>query len=156
MELLKNETSQMWRLVISQLEKAKLTFLNSDVELALEIVSMERRVNAFELKIESNCENYIALYNPVAVDLRLVLSIMKICITLERIGDFAAGIARHVVEGDCNSPDSSLVEDLEIEKMFDIVLNMLSDSFVAPEITTAEQRQTSFTNMMKVALGAEY
>ena len=32
----------------------------------------------------------------------------------------------------------------------------ISDSFVAPEITTAEQRQTSFTNMMKVALGAEY
>lgn len=32
----------------------------------------------------------------------------------------------------------------------------ISDSFVSPEITTAEQRQTSFTNMMKVALGAEY
>ena len=32
----------------------------------------------------------------------------------------------------------------------------ISDSFVAPEITTAEQRQTSFTNMIKVALGAEY
>ena len=33
---------------------------------------------------------------------------------------------------------------------------MNSSSFVSPEITTAEQRQTSFTNMMKVALGAEY
>lgn len=32
----------------------------------------------------------------------------------------------------------------------------ISDSFVSPEMTTAEQRQTSFTNMMKVALGAEY
>ena len=32
----------------------------------------------------------------------------------------------------------------------------ISDSFVSPEITTAEQRQNSFTNMMKVALGAEY
>ena len=32
----------------------------------------------------------------------------------------------------------------------------ISDSFVAPDSTTAEQRQTSFTNMMKVALGAEY
>ena len=36
------------------------------------------------------------------------------------------------------------------------VLGKNSDSFVSPEITTAEQRQTSFTNMMKVALGAEY
>ena len=32
----------------------------------------------------------------------------------------------------------------------------ISDSFVSPEITTAEQRQKSFTDMMKVALGAEY
>ncbi|KXK39961.1 MAG: phosphate transport system regulatory protein PhoU [Bacteroidetes bacterium OLB9] len=111
-QLLKDEINQMWKLVISQLEKTKRAFLNNDVELALEVVSLEKRVDAFELKIESNCENYIALYSPVAIDLRLVLSIMKISITLERIADYAAGVARHILDKDCNHlekrPDRSV------------------------------------------------
>lgn len=130
---LKEETQQMWRLVISQLEKAKQALLDSDVALALEVVSREKRVDAFELKIDSDCENYIALYNPVAIDLRLCLSLIKISNTLERIGDFAAGIARHVIDGDCNNIEVELLEDLELESMLDIVLGMLSDSFAALE-----------------------
>ena len=132
MQALKEETSQMWKLVISQLEKAKQAYLNSDVELAREIVSREKRVDAFELKIDSDCENYIALYSPVAVDLRLTLSIIKLCSSLERIADFAKGIARHVIDDGC-SLDQQLIEELQIEKMFDVILSMLSDGFVALE-----------------------
>ena len=84
-QFLKDEINEMWRLVISQVEKAKKSLLNNDVELALEIISLEKRVDAFELKIDSNCEHYIALYSPVAIDLRLVLSIMKISITLNEL-----------------------------------------------------------------------
>lgn len=131
MQLLKDELHQMWKLVISQLEKAKSAFLNNDIELALEIASLEKRVNAFELKIESNCENYIALYSPVAIDLRLILSIMKISITLERIADYAHGIARHIIDRDCGNIDKMLIEELELEKMFDILLQMMADSYIA-------------------------
>jgi len=130
---LKEEVNEMWKLVLSQLEKARQSFLNSDVELAREIVSREKRVDAFELRIESDCENYIALFSPVAVDLRLVLSLLKISITLERIGDFAEGVARHVIDEDCNHLDQALIEELQIEKMFDTIISMLSDSFVALE-----------------------
>jgi phosphate transport system protein len=133
LQALKEEVSQMWKLVLSQLEKAKQAFLNGDVELAREIVSREKRVDAFELKIDSDCENYIALYSPVAIDLRLVLSLIKISITLERIGDFAEGISRHVIDEDCNQLDAQLLEELQLEKMFDILIGMLSDSFVALE-----------------------
>lgn len=130
---LREEVNEMWRLVISQLEKAKQSFLNGDIEQALEIASREKHVDAFELKIDSDCENYIALYSPVAVDLRLILSLIKISNTLERIGDFAAGIARHVIDDDCNQVDAPLVENLQIEQMFDTVIGMLSDGFVAFE-----------------------
>jgi len=130
-QLLKDEINQMWRLVISQMEKAKQAFLNNDAELALEIISLEKRVNAFELKIESNCENYIALYSPVAIDLRLVLSIMKISIALQRIADYADGIAHHVIDRDCDSLDHKVIEELELERMFDILLNMMTDSYAA-------------------------
>jgi len=133
MQSLKEEINQMWKLVISQLEKARQSFLNNDIELAREIASREKRVDAFELKIDSDCENYIALYSPVAVDLRLILSVIKITNTLERIGDFAVGIARHVIDNDCNQVETALIENLQIEKMFDILINMLSDGFVALE-----------------------
>ena len=131
--VLKEEVSEMWKLVLSQLEKAKQSYLNNDVEVAREIVSREKRVDAFELKIESDCENYIALYSPVAIDLRLVLSLIKISITLERIGDFAESVARHVIGEECEQLDSTLIEDLQIEKIFDTIISMLSDSFVALE-----------------------
>ncbi len=131
--MLKDEVSNMWQLVLSQLEKAKQAYLNDDVELAREVVSREKRVNTFELKIDSDCENYIALFAPVAIDLRLVLSLIKISSTLERIGDFAEGIARHVISDGCGSLTKALKEELKIEIMFDTVISMLSDSFVALE-----------------------
>ena len=131
MQILKDEINQMWKLVISQVEKAKRALLNNDVGLALEIISLEKRVDAYELKMDSNCEHYIALYNPVAIDLRLVLSIMKISITLERIADYAAGVARFVVENECHLFTTKMKEPLNLEKMFDVLLNMLTDSLVS-------------------------
>ncbi|MDD4657366.1 MAG: phosphate signaling complex protein PhoU [Bacteroidales bacterium] len=130
---LKEEIIQMWKLVVSQLEKAKQSFINSDIETAIEIVTREKSVDAFELKIDSDCENYIALYSPVAVDLRLVLSLLKISNSLERIGDLAAGIARHVIEDECNNNSLELIENLQLEEMFDTLISMLSDGLVSLE-----------------------
>ncbi len=131
--VLKEEVSQMWYLVLSQLTKAKDALLTGDRELALEVLSREKRVDTFELKIESDCENYIALYAPVAVDLRLVLSLIKISATLERIGDFAEGIARFVVSEKGGGLPVDLAENLKIEVMLSTVISMLSDSLAALE-----------------------
>ncbi|MDR2691933.1 MAG: phosphate signaling complex protein PhoU [Dysgonamonadaceae bacterium] len=130
---LKEEVSEMWRLVLSQLEKVKQAFLSNDVELAREVASREKRVDSFELKIDADCENYIALYNPVAIDLRLVLSLIKISITLERIADFADGIAKYIIDESANPESGDLKEDLQVETIFDAVIEMLSDSYVALE-----------------------
>lgn len=127
--LLKEQINEMWRLVISQLEKAKDAFLNNDVELALEVISREKRVNVYDLKVDNDCENFIALYSPVAIDLRLVLSLIKISAALERIGDFAEGIARFVADKDCKELDDDLLEKLQMEKMFDIIIGMLYDCY---------------------------
>ncbi|MDR2499298.1 MAG: phosphate signaling complex protein PhoU [Tannerellaceae bacterium] len=131
LQALKDAVSQMWMLVMSQLEKSEQAFINNDMELAREVVSREKRVDAFELKIDSDCENYIALYAPVAIDLRLVLSLIKISITLERIGDFAEGIARHVIDADCATIEPEIMKELRCEDMFAILRSMLSDSFTA-------------------------
>ncbi|PKP21732.1 MAG: phosphate transport system regulatory protein PhoU [Bacteroidetes bacterium HGW-Bacteroidetes-20] len=127
--ILKDEVIEMWKFVISQLEKSKKALLFDDIELAREIISREKRVDLYELKIESDCENHIALYCPVAIDLRLVLSLIKITSSLERIGDFTEGIARHVVQENCSILTPQLVEDLKLENMFDLVIGMLTDTY---------------------------
>lgn len=130
MAALRKEVGEMWHLVLSQLEKAKQAYMAGDKDLAGEIINREKRVDAFDLKIDSDCENYIALFSPVAVDLRLALSLMKISGALERIGDFAEGIARHVISEQCRMPEE-MKSELRIEEMFDTVISMLSDSFAA-------------------------
>lgn len=122
---IKKSISEMWSLVQSQFENAKNALLSANTELAEVVLSREKRVNAFELKIDSDCENYIALYSPVAIDLRLVLSIIKINKTLERIGDFADAIARFVVEWNDQVADKALLELLKIENMMGCVEKML-------------------------------
>src|SRR6201996_6578203 len=90
----KKEVINMWNLVQSQLEKSRTAMFNFDRDLAREIVLKEKRVNAFELKIDRDCENIFALHCPVAVDLRFLLAALKINTNLERIGDIAAGVAK--------------------------------------------------------------
>src|SRR6202007_1137756 len=99
---LKKELGNMWMLVQSQLNKAKDAMVNFDKDLAREVLVKEKRVNSFELKIDRDCENILALHCPVAVDLRFLLATLKINTNLERIGDIAAGIAMYVVESSVN------------------------------------------------------
>ncbi|MEL5895784.1 phosphate signaling complex protein PhoU [Bacteroides sp. GD17] len=123
--LLKKEIDGMWTLVYNQLDRAGDAVLTLDRELAQQVLVCERRVNAFELKIDRDIEDVIALYNPVAIDLRFVLAMLKINTNLERLGDFAEGIARFVIN--CKEPalDAELVQKLRIEEMVSQVLSML-------------------------------
>lgn len=97
LSLLKKEVDDMWALVYNQMEKAINAVNTVDADLAQQVIVREKRVNAYELKIDSTIENIIALYSPVAVDLRFVLAMLKINSDLERLGDFAEGIAWFVI-----------------------------------------------------------
>ena len=123
--LLKKEIDEMWTLVYNQLERAGDSVLTSDRELAQQVRVCERRVNAFELKIDSDVEDIIALYNPVAIDLRFVLAMLKINNDLERLGDFAEGIARFTLHADEPVMDVELMERLRLKEMIAQVLSML-------------------------------
>jgi len=123
---LKEEAIEMFDLVSSQLTKAKEALKNNDKELAREVNFNERRVNALELKIDKDCENIFALFNPLAVDLRFVLAVLKINSNLERIGDIADGIARYVAETP-DSFDRELIATTQLTEMFDTAISMLND-----------------------------
>ena len=66
--LLHKEVDEMWTLVYNQLDRAGEAVLTLDKELARQVIVRERRVNASELKIDSDVEEVIALYNRVAVE----------------------------------------------------------------------------------------
>jgi phosphate transport system protein len=125
LEQLKKEILDMWTLVYNQLQRTGEAVLTLDKDVARQVILRERRVNAFELKIDSDVEDMIALYNPVAVQLRFVLAILKINSNLERIGDFAEGIARFVIDFKEPPLDPELVKELQISQMFEGVLAML-------------------------------
>ena len=123
--LLKKEIDEMWTLVYNQLDRAGEAVLTLDKELAQQVMVRERRVNAFELKIDSDVEDIIALYNPVAIDLRFVLAMLKINTNLERLGDFAEGIARFVIRSKESVLDAELLNRLRLAEMQAEVLSML-------------------------------
>jgi phosphate transport system protein len=130
LHLLKEDLIEMTRLVKIQLFKGRDALLNFDRDLAREILVNENRVNALELKIDSDCENIFALFNPVAVDLRFVLAALKINANLERIGDNAEGIARYVL--DVETPfNHAMLAEYRIPDMYATATSMLDDTLSA-------------------------
>jgi phosphate transport system protein len=131
LQQLKSQTINMWGMVLSQLEKTKEALANVDRDLAREVVLTEKRVNAFELKIDSDCEDIIALFAPVAIDLRFLLAVLKINMNLERTGDIAEGIAKFVVDIP-EDFDKELLEITRVIEMFEqgnLMVNEVMDAF---------------------------
>lgn len=127
---LKQSILEMMDLTKAQLEKAKIAFLEKDNALAQEIIHNEKRVNAMELSIDRDCENIFALFQPVATNLRFVISMLKINSDLERIADYAEGLAAYVI--DLEQPiHRSSIELTKVPEMFDITISMLSDIYIA-------------------------
>ncbi len=129
---LKSEMLEMFALVKSQLEKSKQSLIRLDKDLAREVLVHEKRVNGFELKVDRDCENIIALFNPLAIDLRFVLACLKINSNLERIGDIAEGICQFVLNIKLE-PEKSLLENTRMMEMFDTSIMVLDDTMQAFE-----------------------
>lgn len=116
----------MMELVEKQLTRSKESFANQDVGLAKEIHQIEARVDAQDLSIDKACEHIIALYNPVASDLRFVLASFKIVSHLERIGDHADKIARFVRKRQIKQTyDKFLLNSVRFDEMFVTAIRMV-------------------------------
>jgi phosphate transport system protein len=123
---LKLEVISMWEMVLSQLQKAEVALKNIDRDLAREVILTEKRVNAFELKIDRDCEDILALFAPVAIDLRFILAVLKINMNLERTGDIAEGIGKFVVDIP-EDFDKRLLEITRVVEMYEQANEMISE-----------------------------
>jgi len=140
---LRQTTVQMWNLVISQIKKTRMALQQFDSDIAREVNATEKRVNAMELKIDQDCENIIALFNPVAIDLRFVLAILKINNNLERTGDIAQGIAKLVIQSNA-AFEPNLVAQSEIYRMMDESIEMLESLLKSFEQEDSQLARTIF------------
>lgn len=140
---LKSEIIEMWNLVINQLQKTQVALMTFDKDLAREVIANERRVNGMELKIDRDCENIIALFNPVAVDLRFLLAILKTNNNLERTGDIANGLAKYITR--VEEPfEENLIEVTQILSMYKEAIDMLKDVLEAFEKEDAKLARKIF------------
>lgn len=140
---LKTDILEMWKLVISQLQSAQSSIENFNKEKIEEVTLNEKRVDAFELKINMDCENILALFNPLANDLRFVLAVLKINYNLERIGDYARSIVK-LVKNTGKSFHKSSLSEAKIHLMFEVSLEMLKDALEAFEKENNEKAMGIF------------
>lgn len=81
-------------LVEEQIKKSILSLTRRDVDLAEEVIRRDNEVDSLEIMIEEECLKILALYQPVAIELRFVITVLKMNNDLERIGDLASNIAK--------------------------------------------------------------
>ncbi len=143
LKILKSDILEMWRLVVNQLTKGKEALTNFDRDLAEEVVENEKRVNSYELKIDKDCENIFALFQPVATDLRLVLASLKICNNLERVGDIAASVADFVLDAEQDF-NKEILERTKILEMYGIANEMMADTLEAFDKEDTRLARTMF------------
>ena len=79
--------SDLGKLVIDANDKSIAMLENFDLVLADEIFDAERQINEMEVEIEEECLKVLALHQPVAADLRFLITVLKVNNDLERMGD---------------------------------------------------------------------
>lgn len=84
--------------------------VNRDSDLAHRVITSDRKIDALELEIDDLCMEMLVLHQPVAGDLRFVITAMKITTDLERIGDLAVNISERAMELNSEPPLKPVVD----------------------------------------------
>ena len=84
-------------LVEEQIQKSIVSLSRRDANLAEEVIARDKEIDNLEIKVEEECLKILALYQPVAMELRFVVTILKMNNDLERMGDLAVNIAQRAV-----------------------------------------------------------
>jgi len=115
---------------------------NRDLDLARQIVADDQKINDKRFEIEEKCVQLIATQQPMASDLRIIIAILNITTEIERIGDYAVGIARIAIMIGDEPPLKPLID---IPRMAEQTVDMLRrslDAFVNHDADTARKIAT--------------
>lgn len=129
LESIRNHLMEMGGLVEKQVVDALEALLHADSALAEKVLATEDRVDDLEIQIDEECARVLALRQPAASDLRLIIAVSKAVSDLERIGDESAKIAAMALQlaEDGESPRGYV----EVRHIGNHVRNMLRDALDA-------------------------
>ena len=142
-EALKKKILHMGARVEETVSKAVDALIAKDPRIADEVIASDEAMDHIEVDIEEECLKILALHQPVAIDLRYVIAVLKINNDLERIGDLAVNIAERAVYLSTHAP---IDLPLDFRGMVDITQTMLKqslDSLVYMDPNLARQVRAS-------------
>jgi len=115
----------MGSMVAKAIDRAIEALKKRDLTLAHQIIADDAQVNKQRFSIEDKCVGLIATQQPVASDLRIIVAVLNIITELERIGDYADGIAKIVIMIGDEPPLKPLID---IPRMGEITIDMINKS----------------------------
>jgi len=115
-------------IVDKTIAESLIALKNMDNQLAEDIIYQDDFIDRKQIEIEERCYNLIATQQPMASDLRTLVSIIHIAVELERMGDYAEGIAKIAIQLGKERPLKSLID---IPAMADLSRDMLRKSLDA-------------------------
>ncbi len=128
LDKLRTRLIRMGSIVEEQVEFAFRALLEGNTVLGQLVIERDEKVDALDIKIDSQCQRIFALHQPVASDLRLLLAALKINNELERIGDIAIDIARIALD----IPQiQALAQHVGLERMTRATFTMVKTSLDA-------------------------
>ena len=122
----------------SQLAQAVDAMMRMDLDLAAEIIETDKKIDEMEHQVDSLAVNLIALRQPMAADLRVIVAALKVASNLERIGDYAKNISKRVVT--LSRADQVTNISQSIPRMATIVQSMITsvlDAYLARDAERA-------------------
>ena len=128
---------EMGNTVVKAIERAIEALKKRDLTLAHQIIADDAHINRQRFSIEDKCIGLIAAQQPMASDLLLIVAVLNIATELERIGDYAEGIAKIVIMIGDEPPLKPLID---IPRMAEITLEMINQglqSFVTRDVELA-------------------
>ena len=131
---------EMGGLVEAQINDAATALLRRDTELGARVRKVDKRINALELEINERAVRLLALRQPMAEDLRVIVAIMKVSGNLERIGDYAKNIAKRTkVLAQIPPVGSSANTIKRMTAMVQEMVGMVLDAFIKRNVEAAEE-----------------
>ncbi len=110
---IRNQVLALGGLVEEQVKSAIYALMSGDMEIAERVIADDYKVNSMEVTLDEACTQIIALRQPAARDLRLIVAVIKTITDLERIGDEAKRIGRIALDLASHQPRRNQLTDLE-------------------------------------------
>jgi len=153
-ERLKKKILELSALVEDSVRKAVKSIAERNADIAQKIIDTDQAIDQMEVDIEEDCLKILALNQPVAIDLRFIVAVLKINNDLERVGDLASNIAERAIflsgrvkiDIPFDYPGMTELAQSMLKKSLDALVNM--DSKMAREVLITDDRIDSMHREM--------